>query len=111
VTVSRYFPTADECARHTIFPGVHIRSCCTDKLMVSVVDLEPHSVVEEHSHPHEQVGMLLQGRVKFVIGDEEKTLQPGDVWCIPGNVRHKVIVLEGPARAIDVFTPLREEYL
>jgi quercetin dioxygenase-like cupin family protein len=55
--------------------------------------------------------MLLQGRVKFVIGDEEKTLQPGDVWCIPGNVRHKVIVLEGPARAIDVFTPLREEYL
>jgi len=109
--VSRFFPGPDECARHTIFPGVHIRTCGTDKMMVSVVDLEPHAVVEEHAHPHEQVGMLLEGKVLFIIGGEEKTLGPGDVWCIPGGVRHKVIVLDQPARALDIFTPVREEYL
>src|SRR5262245_24963930 len=109
--MSRYFPSGDECARHTIFPGVHIRTCATERLMVSVVDLEAHSVVEEHSHPHDQVGMLLAGRATFFIGGEEKTLVAGDVYCIPGNVRHKVITLDQPARAIDIFTPLREEYL
>jgi quercetin dioxygenase-like cupin family protein len=108
--VSQFFPTPDDLGRHTIFPGVHIRTAAADKMMLSVVDLEPGSVVEEHSHPHEQVGMLLAGRVLFTIGDEEKTLQPGDLWCIPGGVKHKVVVVEGPARALDVFCPVREEY-
>jgi len=97
--------------RHTIFPGVHIRTCATERLLVSVVDLEPHSVVEEHAHPHDQVGMLLSGKVRFVIGGEEKVLGPGDVWCIPGGVPHKVIAFDEPARALDIFTPIREEYL
>jgi quercetin dioxygenase-like cupin family protein len=108
--MSRYFPTADECARHTIFAGVHIRTCAADKMMLSVVDLEPHAIVEEHAHPHEQVGMLVAGRATFFIGSEQKTLEPGELYCIPGNVRHKVIVLDQPARALDIFCPVREEY-
>jgi quercetin dioxygenase-like cupin family protein len=79
--------------------------------MVSVVDLAAHSVVEEHSHPHDQVGMLLEGEVTFTIGGEERVLRAGDVWCIPGNVRHKVVVHDRPSRAVDVFTPIREDYL
>jgi quercetin dioxygenase-like cupin family protein len=109
--MSKFFPTAEECSRHTIFPGVHIRTAAAEKMMVSIVDLEPKSVVEEHAHPHEQVGMLLAGKVRFFIGGEEKTLEPGDIWCIPGGVRHKVVVLEGPAKAIDIFMPVREDYL
>lgn len=109
--MSQYFPTRDERAHHTIFPGVQIQTCSTERLMVSVVDLEPGSVVEEHSHPHDQVGMLLEGKAVFTIGGEEKTLQAGDVYCIPGNVKHKVITLEEPTRAIDIFTPIREDYL
>ena len=108
--MSLYFPTTDECARHTIFAGVHIQTYAAEKMMLSVVDLEPHAVVEEHAHPHEQVGMLLAGRATFFIGSEHKTLQPGDLYRIPGNVRHKVIVLDEPARALDIFYPVREEY-
>jgi quercetin dioxygenase-like cupin family protein len=108
--MSLYFPTAAECGRHTIFPGVHIQTCALDKLMLSLVDLEPNSVVEEHSHPHEQAGVWLQGRAIFFIGDEQKTVQPGDTYRIPSNVPHKVIVLDQPAQALDVFSPVREEY-
>jgi quercetin dioxygenase-like cupin family protein len=79
-------------------------------MMLSVVDLEPHSVVEEHAHPHEQVGMLLEGRAIFFIGTEQKTLQAGDMYRIPGNVRHKVIVLDQPTKALDIFCPVRDEY-
>ena len=109
--MSRYFPTPDECSRHTIFPGVNIRTCATERMMVSIVELEAHSVVAEHSHPHDQVGMLLQGRVRFIIGGEEKVLGPGDIWCIPGGVKHGVITLDEPARAIDIFHPIREDYV
>jgi quercetin dioxygenase-like cupin family protein len=108
--VSLYFPTAQELGRHTIFPGVHIRTAAADRMMISVVDLEPRSVVEEHAHPHEQVGMLLEGKAIFFIGDEQKTLQAGDLYRIPGGVRHKVVTLEQHTRAIDIFTPIREEY-
>jgi quercetin dioxygenase-like cupin family protein len=109
--MSLYFPTRDELARHTIFPGVHINTCVAEKLMLSLVDLEPHAVVEKHSHPHEQVGIVLAGRVTFFIGGEQKTLGPGDMFRIPGNVPHKVMVLDQPAKALDVFYPVREDYL
>lgn len=108
--MSLYFPSPDEMGRHTIFPGVTIQTCAAERMMLSVVDLAPRSVVEEHAHPHEQVGILLQGRAIFIIGGEEKTLQAGDLYRIPGHVRHKVIVLEEPTRALDIFQPVREEY-
>lgn len=108
--MSLYFPTPDECGRHTIFPGVHITTAACERMMLSVVDLEPGAVVTEHQHPHEQVGMVLSGRAVFIIGGEQKTLQAGDLYRIPGNTPHKVVVLDEPVKALDVFHPIREEY-
>ena len=108
--MSLFFPSADECSRHTIFPGVTIQTCSADKMMLSFVDLQPHSVVAEHSHPHEQVGMVLEGRAIFYIGGEEKTLCKGDMYRIPGHVKHRVVALEEPVKALDIFYPIREDY-
>jgi quercetin dioxygenase-like cupin family protein len=52
----------------------------------------------------------VEGRAIFIIGGEEKILQPGDFYRIPGNVRHKVIALDQPVRALDIFCPVREDY-
>ncbi|MBM4071648.1 MAG: cupin domain-containing protein [Planctomycetes bacterium] len=109
--MSRYFPETGERARHTIFPGVNIAACAGDKLMLSLVDMLPHAVVEEHEHPHEQAGMILSGKAIFIIGGEQKTLRAGDMYLIPGNVRHKVIALDEPVQALDIFQPVRTEYL
>jgi quercetin dioxygenase-like cupin family protein len=108
--MSLYFPDPEEHGRHSIFPGVTIRTAAADRMMLSLVDLAPRAVVEEHAHPHEQVGMVISGRAVFVIGGEEKTLGPGDMYRIPGDVRHKVRALEEPVQALDIFTPVREEY-
>jgi quercetin dioxygenase-like cupin family protein len=108
--MSLYFPTVAEMGRHRIFPGVTIQTCACEKMMVSIADLEPGAIVEEHAHEHEQVGIMLAGMVIFTIGDEQRTLVAGDVYRIPGHVRHKVVVLDEPARAIDIFYPVREEY-
>jgi quercetin dioxygenase-like cupin family protein len=108
--MSAYFPSPEELARHTISPGVELRTCACEKMTLSQASLRAGAVVAEHSHPHEQVGMVLEGRVVFFIGKEEKTLGPGDLFRIPGGVPHKVTVLDQPARVLDIFHPVREEY-
>ena len=108
--MSMFFPRAEELSRHTIFPGVDITTCAAEKMMMSLVKLAPGSVVAEHSHPHEQVGMVLKGQAVFTIGGEEKTLQAGDMYRIPGNVRHMVTALEAAVEALDIFYPIREDY-
>ena len=106
-----YFLSAGTGSKHVIFPGVEILTAAGKNLMLSVVQFEPNSVVLEHSHPHEQMGILLEGRVEFTIGGVTRLLGPGDVWRIPGGVLHSVRALDGPARALDVFCPIREDYL
>ena len=108
--MSQYFPTRAECSAHTIFPGVTIRTCAAERMMLSYVEIAPHAVVEAHSHPHEQVGMVLEGRALFVIGDEEKVLTAGDMYRIPGGVLHRVVAQDAPVKALDIFQPVREDY-
>ena len=106
-----YFLSAGTGSKHVIFPGVEILTAAGKNLMLSVVQFEPHSVVLEHSHPHEQMGILLEGRVEFTIGGETRLLGPGDMWRIPGGVLHSVRALDEPVRALDVFCPVRLDYL
>jgi quercetin dioxygenase-like cupin family protein len=106
-----YFVPAGAGSRHEIFPGVEIRTTAGDRLMLSVVMFQPDSVVAEHSHPHEQMGVMISGRAEFTVGDLTRVIGPGDVWKIPGGVPHRVRALGGPALAIDVFHPIREDYL
>jgi unsaturated pyranuronate lyase len=110
-TSDDYFRSAGVGSHHTIFPGVEICTTACQAMMISVVHLEPGSVVPDHSHPHEQVGYLVSGRLEFTIGGITRVLGPGDVWRIPGGVVHRVVAVDGPAVAIDCFTPIRADYL
>ena len=80
-----YFVRAGGGSRHVIFPGVEIQTIAGKSLMLSDVHLEPDSVVLEHSHPHEQMGILLEGRLEFTIGGVTRLLEPGDMWASPAG--------------------------
>lgn len=108
--MSKYYVSRSECSRHNIFPGVNIFTAAGEKMMLSVVELEPRAVVLPHSHPHEQMGLLLEGELTFTIGGETKKLLPGDMWRIPGGVVHTAVAGEMPTVALDVFHPIREDY-
>lgn len=110
-TAEDYFVPADASSRHTIFPGVQIQTMAGRQIMLSKVTFETEAVVLDHAHPHEQVGMLLSGNLEFTIGGITKLLGPGDQWRIPGGIRHHVKAVGGPAVALDVFNPIREDYL
>jgi len=105
-----YFSRAGEGSRHAIFPGVEILTTAGRSMTFSVVTFEPGSAVPEHAHPHEQMGVMLSGRLEFTVGGATRTLGPGDQWSIPGGVAHSVRALDGPAVALDVFHPIREDY-
>lgn len=104
------FYSSDERASKTLFNDVTARTFWGEKMLVSLVDLPAHSVVPLHSHPHEQVGYLLKGQVTFTIGDEKRVLKVGDVWVIPGGVEHMVEGSDVDSLALDVFSPVREDY-
>jgi quercetin dioxygenase-like cupin family protein len=106
----RYFVDKKDCSHYEIFPGVHIYTTAGDGVMLSLVEFEPGAVVEEHSHPHEQMGLMLEGEAQFIIGDEKRIVREGQMWRIPGGVPHKVIAGDRPVRALDVFHPIREDY-
>jgi quercetin dioxygenase-like cupin family protein len=106
-----YFLPAGSGSRHVIFPGVEILTTAGKNLMLSVVRFEPRSVVADHSHPHEQMGILLEGKLEFTVGNVTRLLGPGDMWRIPSGVPHSVRALEAPVLALDVFHPIREDYL
>lgn len=108
--MSDNFYTEQDCSLHQIFPGVTIRTSWLERLMTSIVDFEPLSVVEDHCHVHEQMGIILSGHVDFTIDGVTKRLGPGELYRIPSNVRHKVVALDEPVRAFDVFSPVREDY-
>lgn len=108
--MSRYFPTAAECGHHTIFGCVPIRTYAGEQLQLSLVDIPPGAVIERHAHANEQMGMVVEGRAVFCIGEEQRTLGPGDFYCIPSGVPHHVTALDEPVRALDVFYPIRDEY-
>jgi quercetin dioxygenase-like cupin family protein len=108
--MSSYFVSRENTSHHEIFPGVHIFTAAGERMMLSLVEFAPGAVVQPHSHPHEQMGMLLEGELTFDIGGEVRTLRAGEMWRIPGGVVHSARAGDAPVKALDVFHPIREDY-
>lgn len=109
--MSEYFVGRADCTHRTLFPGVDIYTTAGREIMLSLVEFEPGAVVEEHSHPHEQAGMVLEGKAHFFVGDENRVLGPGDMYRIPGGASHRVVALGERLKALDIFHPVRTDYL
>ena len=81
-----------------------------EKSLLSRFHLKKGGGLPRHSHPHEQTGFLISGKIRLFIEDEVFLAEPGDTWSIKGDMEHWVEVIEDSA-VIEVFSPLREEYL
>jgi len=97
-------------ARRTLAPGVTATIAWGEKLMLSLVTLEPGAVVAPHSHPHEQMGLMVSGTMELTIGDETRILSAHEMYVIPGGVPHSAKGGAEGALALDAFSPPREEY-
>lgn len=79
-------------------------------MLLSLVEIDANALVPRHTHPHEQVGIVVEGGMELGIDGEVQVHQVGDMHIIPGGVKHYARGLDQPCRALDVFSPVREEF-
>ena len=104
-----YYNPTDREAKE-IIPGINAKTFWGEKMLVAVVDLEPNVHLPLHSHPHEQVGIVIEGEIEFNTAGEARILKPGDVYVIPGGVEHEAKTFDHPVKVMDVFSPVRDEF-
>ena len=92
-------------------PGAKARTPFGENVMLSYLELDEGSAIPTHAHPHEQAGMLLQGNLELTIGDETRLCKPGEMYIIPPDTPHTAKPVGGPATLLDVFSPVREDYV
>ena len=80
-----------------------------ERTLLSEVTLDQGGIVPLHTHPHEQIGYVVRGAIEFTIGTDKVVLRAGDAYVIPGSVPHACLAIEDSV-AVDVFSPVREEY-
>lgn len=78
--------------------------------MLVRVDFERGAVGSMHHHAHRQVTWVAGGRFRATVGDETRELEIGDSFLAERDVPHGVVALEA-GTLIDVFTPMREDFL
>lgn len=80
------------------------------ELMMVRVVFEKSAIGVLHSHPHRQVSYIERGSFEVEIDGVKTVLRQGDSYFVPPNLIHGVVALE-ESSLIDVFTPLRQDFL
>lgn len=105
-----FYKSSEDCFQK-VLEGISIKTLVFgEKMLLSEFHMEEGSRLPMHSHPHEQTGRLLKGRIILTIADEKAEMHPGDCWIVPANTMHTAEILEDSV-AIEVFSPVREDYL
>jgi quercetin dioxygenase-like cupin family protein len=97
--------------REVVRKGVERVGFRGDNAMCVMNWLTPGMTVFPHSHTFEQLVIIVQGRVRFHLGDEVVEGGPGSMIRIPPHVVHYAEpVGDEVVLNLDVFAPLREDY-
>jgi quercetin dioxygenase-like cupin family protein len=93
-----------------MLPGLTRRTLADGAtMMLCEVTFQAGVKVPVHSHPHEQVGYVVRGRLEMIIDGERTEVGPGDSYYAPGDVPHGANALEASV-VVDIFNPPREDY-
>ena len=103
----------DDVPRETLTPLLARRIITAERMMLSQLYLEEGAIVPKHAHENEQLTYVLEGRLRFWLGDEATEVVDvgaGEVLVIPSWVPHRVVALERTLD-VDVFSPPRQDWL
>jgi quercetin dioxygenase-like cupin family protein len=92
-----------------IVAGYRARFLHSENMTLAYWDVDPGAELPEHSHPHEQIANVLEGKFELTVAGESMILEPGMVAVIPSQVPHSGKALT-PCRLLDAFHPVREDY-
>lgn len=91
--------------------GVFSRLVSAGDIQLSLVSADPNAESQAHIHPEEQITLLLRGSLTEMVLDKKLDLEPKDIAFVPGNVVHSGIAGDTGYDALDIFQPVREDYM
>ena len=91
--------------------GIERQMFVGNRMMICRFRFKPFLVTPEHDHPHEQMTIVERGRVRFFIEGKERIASAGDVLHFPSRCEHGATMLEEEVVLIDIFSPVREDFL
>jgi len=103
----------DDMAKEKVSDMLDRRLITGDRMMLAHVYLKKGCIVPKHSHENEQLTYILEGALRFWIGEDQKKeviVSAGEVLHIPSNVPHKAEALEDTLD-VDIFSPPRQDWL
>jgi quercetin dioxygenase-like cupin family protein len=107
----RYVDIVTEIEGVEFVPGLVLRPLVGKDLMLSFVSYDPHTEAPRHAHSEEQVLYVLEGELEVELGDETRTLRPGQAAVIPPHLPHAARTHDLPCYQLDVFHPPRQALL
>jgi quercetin dioxygenase-like cupin family protein len=112
---TEYFIDPDKAPKFTQIEGLETRiltGLYGESMMMVFNSTLPGHEVSIHSHPNEQVGVVYNGKAILRIGEEERHVKKGDLYCIPADVPHgNTAIGDEPFVMLDVFYPVREDFI
>ena len=103
----------DDMPRERVSGKLERRLITGERMMLAHVYLAKGCIVPKHSHENEQLTYVLEGALKFWLGEDERderVVGPGEVLLIPSNLPHKAEALEDTLD-VDVFSPPRQDWI
>lgn len=94
-----------------VIDGITLKSVSGSRTMMTFFDFEPASIIPSHKHPHEQITYVIEGEMEMIVNGEAKLLKAGDGVVIMPNQEHSAKILSKPAKAVDAWYPIREDYI
>jgi quercetin dioxygenase-like cupin family protein len=91
--------------------GVERQMIVGENIMICRLQFAPNIITPAHDHPHEQMTIVERGRVLFTIGTDQRVAQAGDVLHFPSGTWHGATMLDEEVVLIDIFSPIREDFL
>jgi len=109
--VEPQFIRFDDVRPFTLTDGVFGRPLFGERGMLNLIEFEPGAVVPLHNHPHEQLGIVLRGMQALVVDGRARELHEMEGYVLPGGVEHSAYCGPEGALVLDVFSPVREDYV
>lgn len=104
------FVRFDDVRTFLLADGVAAKPLFGQGAMLNLIEFEPGAVVPAHSHPHEQLGIVLRGMQALVVDGLARELGPLEGYVLPGGVEHSAYCGPDGSLVLDVFAPVREDY-
>ena len=93
----------------TLPAGMSRRGIVLGDVMLGLHGAVAGLTAEPHSHPNDQIAIMIKGKMLMEIDGEQRVMEPGEFAYVPRNVKHRIQTLDQDAVVLDVFFPVRED--